>query len=200
MKKLLFLIFALLSLTTTSAQTNETKETIFSKETLSKTGVILGSTFGMAEWDGSSVTLWTNRAGVVVEDKYSFGGFYSVSLNDFVPQSETTSGTYMDFKWAGGFFEYTWKAGKKAHITIPILVGGAELELDQEGPFGADFGETNFLVVEPSLLFEINLIQNLRFHVGGGYRFVGDFVYRNLESSDLSGFTLQAGFKVGLFR
>jgi hypothetical protein len=200
MKKLLFTILALSFCSILLAQSTESKETLFSKDALSKTGVMAASTLGLAQWDGSSVLLWTNRAGVVVNDRYSFGGFYSMSMNDFVPQSETTRGTYMDFKWAGGFFEYTWKAGKKAHITIPVLVGGAELELDEEGPSGADFGEANFLVVEPAVLLELNLIQNLRLHMGAGYRLVGDFAYRNLDASDLSGFTLQAGLKLGLFR
>jgi hypothetical protein len=60
--------------------------------------------------------------------------------------------------------------------------------------------EVNFLLIEPSALLEINLLQNLRFNIGLGYRFAGDFNYGGLDQSDLSGFTAQAALKVGLWR
>ena len=200
MKKLLSSIVALALCGSSLAQTTETRETLFTSGSLSKTGVMAASTLSAASWDGAAVGIWTNRAGVVFGDKLSLGGFYSMSLNDFVPESETSTGTYMDFRWGGGFVEYTVKAGKKAHLTFPLLIGGAELELDSEGDSGPNFGESNFLLVEPAVLLELNLLQNLRFHVGGGYRIIGDFAYRGLGPSDLSGFTAQAGIKIGIFR
>lgn len=200
MKKLLSFLFALALCGSSLAQTAETKETLFNTASLSKPGLIVGSTLSAASWDGAAVGIWTNRAGIVFDDKLSLGGFYSLSINDFVPDSETTSGTYMDFRWAGGFIEYTVKAGKKAHLTFPLLIGGAELELDSEGDSGPEFGESNFLLVEPAVLLELNLLQNLRFHIGGGYRIIGDFSYRSLGPADLSGFTAQAGIKIGIFR
>ncbi|WP_111670139.1 hypothetical protein [Algoriphagus litoralis] len=199
MKKLVLSITSLFVLTCTWAQSTETKETLLNGVNLSQTGFMLASTVGAANWDGANVGLWTNRAGVVFADKFSLGGFYSFSVNDFVPDSETTSSTYMDFRWVGGFLEYTLKAGKKAHLTFPVLVGGAELELDQESGSRNQFGEANFLMVEPAVLLELNLLSNLRFHIGGGYRIVGDFSYRNLGPTDLSGFTAQAGIKLGIF-
>lgn len=200
MKKTLLSLVALALWGSSLAQTNEKKETLFTSGSLSKTGIMAASTLSAASWDGAAVGIWTNRAGVVFGDKLSLGGFYSMSLNDFVPESETSTGTYMDFRLAGGFVEYTVKAGKKAHLTFPLLIGGAELELDSEGDSGPDFGESNFLLVEPAVLLELNLLQNLRFHVGGGYRIIGDFAYRGLGPSDLSGFTAQAGIKIGIFR
>lgn len=201
MKKLLLSISLLLSFATGSlAQGTETKETILKEVNLTQTGIMVASTLSASNWDGASVGIWTNRAGVVFDDKFSLGGFYSFSVNDFVPDSETTTSTYMDFKWVGGFLEYTLKAGKKAHLTFPVLIGGAELELDQERDSMSQFGEANFLMVEPAVLLELNLLKNLRFHIGGGYRIVGDFSYRNLGPSDLSGFTAQAGIKLGIFK
>ena len=200
MKKLLLSLFALFAMTCTWAQSSENKETLLTGVNLSQTGFMVASTLGASSWDGASVGIWTNRAGVVFADKFSLGGFYAFSVNDFVPDSETTNGTYMDFKWAGGFLEYTLNAGKKVHLSFPLLIGAAELELDQESGSRNSFGEANFLMVEPAVLLELNLLTNLRFHIGGGYRIVGDFSYRNLGPSDLSGFTAQAGIKLGMFK
>ena len=201
MKKLVLSISLILSFATASlAQGTETKETIFKDVNLSQTGVMVASTLSASNWDGASVGIWTNRAGVVFADKFSVGGFYAFSINDFVPDSETTTGTYMDFSWAGGFLEYTLNAGKKAHLSFPLLIGAAELELDQERDTMSQFGEANFLLVEPAVLLELNLLKHLRFHIGGGYRIVGDFSYRNLGPSNLSGFTAQTGIKIGIFK
>lgn len=200
MKKLVLAILTICVTSTAWAQTSETNETLFNGGKLKKTGFMVASTLSAANWDGASVGVWTNRAGVVFADKLSIGGFYSTSINDFVPDSETTTGTYMDFKWAGGFLEYTLKAGKKAHFTFPLLIGGAELELDQESGSQNSFGEAKFLMVEPAVLLELNLLKNLRLHVGGGYRIAGDLSYRGLGASDLSGFTAQAGIKIGIFK
>lgn len=200
MKKLFLSLSTVFVLTCTWAQSTDTKETLFNGINLSQTGFMIASTLSTANWDGASVGIWTNRAGVVFADKFSIGGFYSTSINDFVPDSETTTGTYMDFRWAGGFLEYTLKAGKKAHLSFPLLIGAAELELDQESGSMNQFGEANFLMVEPAVLLELNLLTNLRFHIGGGYRIVGDFSYRNLGPADLSGFTAQAGIKLGIFK
>lgn len=174
MRKLLLSVVTICVASSSWAQTSETKETLFDGGTQKKTGFMVASTLSAANWDGAGVGIWTNRAGVVFADKLSIGGFYATSINDFVPDSETTKGTYMDFNWAGGFLEYTLKAGKKAHFTFPLLIGAAELELDQESGSQHSFGEANFLMVEPAALLELNLLKNIRFHVGGGYRIVGE--------------------------
>ena len=85
-------------------------------------------------------------------------------------------------------------------MSFPLLVGGAELEWDEGLNDFDEVPESNFLLIEPSAPLEINLLQNLRFNVGVGYRFAGDFAYRSLTQSDISGLTAQAGLKVGLFR
>jgi hypothetical protein len=64
----------------------------------------------------------------------------------------------------------------------------------------AGLGESNFLVVEPSALLEINLHKYVRLNVGGSYRVVGDMTYRNFDQSALSGLAGHVGLRFGLFR
>lgn len=154
---------------------------------------------GMTRMDGSQVSLFNLRGGLNMNDKFSIGAFYSASLNDIRPQSETLPDLYMDYRAYGGFVEYTLLSKRLFHITLPLYMGYGEVEMDREqGDSG--LGEANFYTIEPSAMLEINLLKYARFNIGAGYRFVGPMNYRNMDQSDLSGFTAYMGLKLGLFR
>jgi len=154
---------------------------------------------GLTQMDGSSATLLNLRGGLNMNDKFSIGAFYSTSLNEIRPQSETIPDLYMDYRAYGGFVEYTLLSKRLFHITLPLYMGYGEVEMDREQGDG-ELGEANFYTIEPSALLEINILKFMRFNLGAGYRFVGPMNYRNLDQSDLSGFTAYMGLKLGLFR
>ncbi|MCF1750841.1 hypothetical protein [Mariniradius sediminis] len=199
MKLRILILIVLLSTGILSAQESQPRETLLGQNSFKNVGFAVTAGVAGASFDGASVLVGMSRAGAVFSDKIGIGGFYNLSLNDFVPESETDPNTYMDFRWVGGYVEYTWRAHKKVHFTFPLLIGGAELELDREGPSSTQFGEANFLLVEPSALLELNLTKNIRLLAGAGYRFAGDFAYRSIESADISGFSGQIALKLGIF-
>lgn len=162
-------------------------------------GFFVAPSIGMTTFDESTAALFNLRSGVQIKDKFALGGYYQVSLNEIIPQSETIPGIYMDYWSAGGFVEYTLLSKKLIHLTLPVYAGYSEVEMDND--FGlARLGEANFLQLEPSLLLEVNLLKNVRFNAGAGYRFVGQMNYRNLDETDMSGLTGHIGLKIGLFR
>lgn len=182
-----------------SAQDQAKNETLFGEGFGKNVGVMVAASVGPAQWNDSNVTLLNLRGGAVFDDKVSVGGFYNLSVNDFRPNFIGSPGPAMDFRWVGGFVEYTLYANRTFHLTFPLLIGGAELDADEVN--GNDFGtEANFLLVEPSALLEVNLLNNLRFNIGAGYRFGGDFSYLGFDQSAISGFSAQAGLKIGLFK
>lgn len=200
MKKITLLICLLLVATLTYAQNEKQTETVF-KEGFGKSIGMMGAVgVTPAQWGASTVGLLNMRAGAVFGDKVSLGGFYNLSLNDFRGEFIGAQGPPMDFRWVGGFIEYTLFADRKFHLTFPLLIGSAEIETDEELLGGTVWPESNFLLIEPSALLEINLLQNLRFNIGLGYRFAEDFSYGGVNQSEISGLSAQAGLKIGLWK
>lgn len=96
------------------------------------------------------------------------------------------------------------------HITLPVLlgVGGIGLRKDRFDPFNDDtieiedydaFDDDVFVVVEPGLNLEINLLRNLRLNFGGTYRYIYDSNVIGLSDVELSGFTGKVGLRLGWF-
>jgi hypothetical protein len=161
-------------------------------------GYFASAAYGLTSIDGSSASLLQVRAGIDWKKTISFGAYATTSLNQIKPDSETISSVYMDYWSAGGFIEYTIMSNNIIHLTLPVFLGYGEVEMDNEIG-NAGFGEENFFQIEPTALLEVNLHKHVRLNVGSGYRLVSNMNYRNLNQSDLSGFTGYIGFKVGLF-
>ncbi|MEZ4987083.1 MAG: hypothetical protein R2795_18925 [Saprospiraceae bacterium] len=162
-------------------------------------GFFITPSYGITSMDGSSASLFHLRGGLSIKDKISLGAYFSTSLNQINPKSETVQGVYMDYWTVGGFAEYTIFSKKVFHLTAPLYVGYGEVEMDNENG-DARLGEANFFQIEPAALIEINLHKNVRFNIGAGYRFVGSISYRNFNQSDISGLAGYIGLKFGLFK
>jgi hypothetical protein len=149
--------------------------------------------------DGSTVSLFNLRGGLNIRDKISFGAYFSTSLNEINPESETVQGIYMDYWSVGGFAEYTLLSKNVFHVTFPLYIGYGEVQMDNEVG-DAGLGEENFFQIKPSALLEVNLHKYVRLNLGAGYRLVGQMEYRNFNQSDISGLTGYLGLKFGLFK
>lgn len=184
------------------AQDNNEAKTLFGNGNPISTkdlGFLIAPSYGITQMDGSTASLFNLRGGVNLKDKFSFGAYFSTSLNEIRPQSEIIQNIYMDYWSIGGFAEYTLFSKKVAHFALPLYVGYGEVEMDNE-PGITELGEANFFQIEPSALLEVNLHKYVRFNIGAGYRFVGQMNYRNFNQSDISGLTGYVGLKFGLFR
>jgi hypothetical protein len=184
------------------AQETSEPETLFGNKfpiSAENLGFFVAPSYGITGMDGSTTSLLNLRGGLNVKDKFSVGAYFSTSLNEINPSSETVPGIYMDYWTVGGFVEYTLLAKKLVHVTFPLYVGYGEVQMDNERG-DARLGEANFFQIEPSALMEVNLHKNIRLNLGAGYRFVGSMNYRNFDQRDISGVTGYLGLKFGLFR
>lgn len=183
------------------AQQNQPVQTLFdngdsSRET--QVGFWLAPKVGFTQLDGGFATLANLRAGVTFQEQFSVGLYFSSAINDVRPSSEPLPSLYLDYWTVGGFLEYTLWSHKLVHLSFPLYIGLGEVEMDSDdGDVG--LGEANFFQIEPSALLEVNVHPNIRVNLGAGYRFIGSMNYRNIDQSDLAGFTGYLGFKVGLF-
>lgn len=164
-----------------------------------KLGFNLAPALGYTRFDGSDAALFHLRGGLNFGDRLTLGGYYSVSLNNVVPRSETIPNIYLDY-WSFGFLaEPTLFAKKLVHVTLPITLGYGEVQMDNEiGEAG--LGEANFFQGEVAMMLEANLIKQLRFNIGAGYRQLGSMTYRNMNQADISGPVFYIGLRAGLFR
>lgn len=204
MRKFLYLpLFACLLLGNLmyAQESNEAKSLFGDGSSLSteNLGFFIAPVLGITTMDGSSASLLHVRGGLNMGDKISIGGYFSTSINEIYPESESVQNVYMDYWALGGFAEYTLLAKNVFHLTVPLFVGYGEVQMDNEiGEAG--LGEANFLQIEPAAMLEVNLNKYIRFNLGAGYRIVGEMEYRNFNQSDISGLTGYVGFKLGLFK
>jgi hypothetical protein len=204
MKKVFFLSLLaclLLGERAYAQESNETKTLLGDRAPVNteNLGFFVAPTFGITSMDGSSASLFNLRGGLSIQDKISVGAYFSTSLNEINPESETVQDVYMDYWTVGGFAEYTLLAKKVVHLTFPLFIGYGEVQMDNEVG-DAGLGEANFFQIEPAALVEVNLHKNVRFNLGAGYRLVGQMDYRNFNQSQISGVTGYAGVKFGLFK
>jgi hypothetical protein len=183
-----------------NAQTTPQAKTLLgNKNTVKNVGFILTPTFQLTSIDGSATSLFSLRGGAVFNDKLTLGGFYSLSVNQIRPKSETAPNLYMDYRAAGGFVEYTIFSNKLLHLTFPLFIGGGEIEMDNDNGSNLELGERNFFLIEPNVMAELNLHKHVRLNLGTGYRFVGNMNYRNMNQADISGVVGSIGLKFGFF-
>lgn len=193
----IFILFSFL-FSSIYAQEN-TSHTLLENTEWKHVGFMISPNFGYTQIDHANAFLMNFRSGVVLKDKFSFGGFFNFSINDVIPKSETIPGIYLDYKTFGGFFEYTIYSKNSVHATFPLLIGGGEIEMDGDES-EVNLGEAHFFLLEPGVLLEINIHKYVRFNIGVKYRWIGNVNYRNLSQSDVSGLMGQVGLKIGLFR
>jgi hypothetical protein len=187
---------------TLSAQEEQETKTLLGNGPLFNTeevGFFVAPTYGITQMDGSTTSLFNLRGGVSIKDRLTFGAYFSTSLNEINPESETIRGVYMDYFSFGGFTEYTILSKKLLHLTLPIYAGYGEVQMDNAAG-DAGLGEATFFQLEPAAMLEVNLHKHIRINVGAGYRFVNNVEYRNFNQSDISGLTGYAGLKFGLFK
>jgi hypothetical protein len=149
------------------------------------------SFYGYAGEPSISIRL---RGGALFSERFGLGGFYEFTVLDVRPEEEPTT-RYLDYRAAGGYLEYTFWSDRILSLSVPVFIGAGEVQLDADEDFDLDFGEEEFLVVEPGAILDLRLIPSLSVYGGFSYRFTGGFTYRSFDQSDIQGLTGQLGLK-----
>lgn len=203
MKKVL-VIFLATCFSIGSLLAQEEPETLFgNKLSLSNFGFMVAPGFQWTQLAGEGTGFAQFRAGVILHDKLTLGGFYGEMINQVRPVSfadALPTRAHLDAYQAGGFFEYTLHSSKLVHLTLPLSVGMMEMEIDEEGR-DFDYEETKTFFVEPGAQLEVNLHRFARLHAGVGYRIMGDTFQNSPGVPDAgNSLTFNGGLKMGLFQ
>jgi len=183
------------------SQEQQTKETLFKKGGSVRTGFFLEPGFHLSSAGNAGFGSISFRGGAVFNDRLSLGAIYQASVNDFRPEGFQWPNGDLDYRAAGLFLEYTVFSGKLIHATFPLIIGGGELDADSESDdlFEDIWGERNFILFEPGARLEINVSQNIRFNIGGSWRFTSAFNFWGVNQGAFMGPVATVGIKVGLF-
>ncbi|UJP66578.1 hypothetical protein [Mongoliitalea daihaiensis] len=202
MKKILLSLMIVLAATFVSYG-QEAQETLFGGNlSLSNVGIMVEPGIQVTQLAGETAGFFQLRGGIILNDKFTIGGFYGQLLNDVRPASFGTTlpaRAHLDSWTAGGFLEYTVFSNKLVHFSFPLALGIKEVEIDNEGR-DFDFDETKTLFVEPRALVEINLHRFARLNAGVGYRIMGNTLENAIGVPDAgNALTFQIGLKMGVF-
>lgn len=118
--------------------------------------------------------------------------------------------TDLNANFGGLKMEYTLKPDAAVHVSFPLVVGvggnGFDFENDGGGrgrdrDFDDMFDDDNHgnmsRIIQPGVNIEANLSRYAKFYVGANYRFALN--NNTANTTDLSGFSANAGLKLGIF-
>jgi hypothetical protein len=91
-----------------NAQCEKETQALFNDLKFSNIGFMVSPYYQFSEIDVTGASVLGFRGGILFKDKLSVGGFYSFSVNEIVPKSESDPRLYMDYRLGDGFIEYTF--------------------------------------------------------------------------------------------
>lgn len=149
--------------------------------------------------NGKDAVLIGGHGGVIFNSYFYFGlGAYGlVTTSQF-------SGTYpeqqldMHMGYTGLMLGFNIMPKKVVHFSVPLFVGVGNLELEHNNVFVEN---SAFLLFEPGLQLELNVVQFMKIGLGAGYRMVHSTNLRNpITDDDLSYWTGNFSLIFGRFR
>lgn len=183
-KTILLAVIGLLISATTFGQKDET---LFNK--LKMTGAWGGSAWNFVQ-SGENYATLTGGYGGLEFGKNLFIGYGSLTtVGDFYLDNNPDDRYRMSYN--GLLLGYSPKAHKSLHLQTNLMLGGGNLRNRETGD------SEGFLVVQPYLGVELNVVRWMRIGIGGGYRAVLDQDSPTVNSADLSNAFGEVRFKFG---
>ncbi len=188
----------------------------------------LGLSIGSEFQYGSLAGEFTPMAGVSgtlhINKKWGLGLAGYSTVDNFTPTALNAKSLLNLNVMYGGFkLEYTPNPNATVHVSFPLLIGGGRARVDSASNYRDNFSGfggrdrdrnggremngrgTDFWVIQPGINIEANVIRFLKIYAGASYRLTPSV---NTETTtalptptanQLSGVTLSAGLKIGLF-
>ncbi|MCU0424956.1 MAG: hypothetical protein MUF71_04945 [Candidatus Kapabacteria bacterium] len=125
------------------------------------------------------------------------GGGYGLTTSINAPQRP---GESISFGYGGIVLEYVGASDKVFHYAVQTMIGWGGVGFYRPRDFSFSSRSVSpVMVIEPSLMAELNITNFLRLSVGGGYRFVTGVELAGLTNGDMSGVSAMLNVKFGGF-
>jgi hypothetical protein len=210
-----FLLFAVIALITGNAYSQENKKdstkradeikTIFGNKKVSHGGY--GAlTIGYSLIDGQDAFITGGRGSWVIGHSFALGLGGIGFANDLYINNSPGSQKYsLEGGYGGLILEPILLPKFPVHLSFPILLGAggvAYINSQYNDNFNNDFyveDSDAFLVAEPGIEIEMNLLKFVRLAVGASYRFTSDVHLALKPSNVLNGYNATFTLKFGKF-
>ncbi len=153
--------------------------------------------------DGDQAYLMSVRGGVTYLENYSTGISFKFSTNRINPIGNNDPDVFLNFALTALYVEYTFKPQSRLHITIPIDIGGGDLNYEfknwQPGQNTFPYSEKYFFFAEPALQLEYNITSKLRCNLGASYVYIPRLQYRSVTHQNTGPLSFGLGIKYGKF-
>ena len=175
-------------------------------------GLYVAPEFSYGQLRGGMTSFGGASAMVVLNKKWAIGVTGQMSSDEnFVPKA--VAPLAVQSMVMGGIIEFTPRPDALIHVSFPLMIGGGEASADSvRANKGHDWNDTlgngkgdhngnGFIVVQPGIHLEANLLRYAKIYVGANYRlsFLTDNQTALLPANTLQGFSMSAGLKLGLF-
>jgi hypothetical protein len=139
------------------------------------------------------------HGGVIFNSFFYFGmGAYGLATTNQITGTTPEESLDMNMGYTGLMMGFNIMPKKVVHFSVPIFVGVGHLELEHDNIFVEN---SAFLLVEPGLQLEINVVQFMKIGIGGGYRMVHGTNLRNpISDGDLTNWSGNFSLTFGKFR
>lgn len=211
-----------------NSQKDERTRTLFSgmknpMKPIKYLGLSVGSEFQYGSLAGQFTPMGGVSAMLHINKKFGIGMAGYRTINNFTPTAlNTNSLLNLNVMYGGLKLEYTPNPNAAVHVSFPLLIGGGMSRVDSASNYRNGFGRfggrdkynhkelkerdnTNFWVIQPGINIEANVIRFLKIYAGASYRLTPSVNKETATTlptptaSQLSGLSLSAGIKLGLF-
>ncbi len=209
MKKLLFgFLFLFSAVVASYAQTDSTGDelkTLFGHKPHSN-GFYVGLSGGYTQIDSRDAFTTGFRAGWIIDHGFAVGLAAGGFSNDlYVGHSSGSNYSSLQGGYGGLLLQPIVLPRYPVHVSFPVLLGAGgamSLQTHYYEPYEADWNiqdEAFYLIAEPAVEVELNLVKWIRFSVGASYRFTSPLSLQGYSSDELHGFSANATLSFGKF-
>lgn len=208
------LTFGLFAFSYGQERSTEEMQTIFrNSDRKTSHGGYAGLTVGYTQIDGEDVMTLGGRAGWLIDHHVTIGlagkaFMNSVFIDGYWPTSEGyNNGYYLVGGYGGLFVEPIIFPNFPVHLSVPILIGGGGLALNEETwhDYSIDynyyepFDWDSYFVFEPGVEIELNVVKFFRVAFGASYRLTSNLHMAYVPKDMMNGFSADVTLKFGKF-
>jgi hypothetical protein len=205
MKKIILALSMLFS-STAFAQSETEAKTLIGSDGPESWGFMIGTGLQAAQVYGENTFFSQFKAGVVLNEAWTFGALAGFSLNEIRPTTLNLNNEELDFHIYGAFAEYRLKPNSLLHIAFPLNLGVFETDIDdfdysENANDWDDYNAEEYqFFVEPGVNLELNLHKYVRIYTGASYRIQTGSIYnRGVTPAAENQLLWNIGLKVGIF-
>lgn len=159
-------------------------------------------------------SFWVGMSGGVTLDHKLIIGLGGYGLAGKIKYQSTETGQFLDLTggYGGLLLGFNVAHQEVVHVTFPVLIGAGGLDVTNNATFSPDSNPdiiippngfrvdaSNFFILEPGILMELNLTTWFRFGLGGQYRFVQGIDLEGITDQDLRSWVATCSLKFGKF-